>query len=182
MRRGAAIALGALVACGGSKPAAAPPSEPIAAAPTPTDATTDASATPTPTPTPPETATPTADADAGPPAPSPPAADDSGLSGDAAGVAYMEGVQALFKSKRDALVAACWAKSKSTEFAYAGKAVIRVGPDGKVVATKTEGTDDAASACIDKQIKKWKFPPPNGTASVNLPIRLRRDSVPKSGK
>jgi len=28
---------------------------------------------------------------------------------------------------------------------------------------------------VDKQIKKWKFPPPNGTASVVLPIHMHRD-------
>ncbi len=81
----------------------------------------------------------------------------------------------MFKGKRDDLTKACWLKSKSSEHAYAGKAVIRVGAHGKVVSTKTQGTDDEASACIDKVIKKWTFPPPSGTATVTMPIRLKRD-------
>ena len=99
--------------------------------------------------------------------------DDSG--NDASGVAYLESIQLLYKQQRDPLTAACWLHSKSAERAYAGKALLRVGPGGKLLSTKTDGTDDTASACIDKQIKKWKLPPPNGTATVTLPIRLHRD-------
>jgi hypothetical protein len=103
-----------------------------------------------------------------------PTPDDSS-SGDAAGVAYMESVTLLYKQQRDALTKACWLHAKSSEHAYAGKSVIRVGPGGKVISVKTDGTDDPASACIDKQMKKWKFPPPTGTAMVTLPVRLHRD-------
>jgi hypothetical protein len=128
----------------------------------PATATATATATPSPTPSPTSSPTPT-------PTPS----DDSG--NDASGVAYLESIQVLYKQQRDPLTTACWLHSKSTERAYAGKALLRVGPGGKLLSTKTDGTDDVASACIDKQIKKWKLPPPHGTATVTLPIRLHRD-------
>ncbi len=103
-----------------------------------------------------------------------PTSDDSSA-GDAAGVAYMESVTLLYKQQRDVLTKACWVHAKSSEHAYAGKSVIRVGPGGKVISVKTAGTDDPTSACIDKQMKKWKFPPPTGTAIVTLPVRLHRE-------
>ena len=84
-------------------------------------------------------------------------------------------VDAVYKEHKDALRAACWDHSKSTEKAYLGKATIRLSPTGKVLSSQTEGTDLPASACVDKQIKKWKFPPPNGTATIKLPVRMRRD-------
>jgi membrane protein involved in colicin uptake len=87
----------------------------------------------------------------------------------------MSVVFGVYKEHKDALRAACWDHSKSTEKAYLGKASIRLGPTGKLVSVKTEGTDDIASACVDKQIKKWKFPPPNGTATIVLPIHMHRD-------
>jgi uncharacterized membrane protein len=87
-------------------------------------------------------------------------------------------VFSVYKTHKDALTTACWAHSKSTEKAYLGKATIRLSPTGKVVSTTTEGTDDTASACVDKQIKKWKFPPPNGTATIVLPIHMHRDESP----
>ncbi|HEY2511558.1 MAG TPA: hypothetical protein VGI39_11905 [Polyangiaceae bacterium] len=90
----------------------------------------------------------------------------------------MESVQILFKSQREALTKTCWASSKSTEHAYAGKATIRVSPAGKALSVKMEGTDDPANACLEKQLKKWKYPPSNGTAMVSLPIRLHREAVP----
>ncbi|MGO9714950.1 MAG: hypothetical protein ACLQBL_39250 [Polyangiaceae bacterium] len=156
-----------LVACGGSTPppsapaesqsspdATAPPPDVVDAAP-PTSTPTSTS-TPTPTSTPTSTPTPTATSDAGP-------------SFD------MSVVFGVYKEHKDALRAACWDHSKSTEKAYLGKASIRLGPTGKLVSVKTEGTDDIASACVDKQIKKWKFPPPNGTATIVLPIHMHRD-------
>jgi hypothetical protein len=115
------------------------------------------------------TPTPVASAD------SAPTSSDDSSSGDAAGVAYMESVTILYKQQRDALTKACWLHAKSSEHAYAGKSVIRVGPGGKVISVKTDGTDEPTSACIDKQVKKWKFPPPTGTAMVTLPVRLHRD-------
>ena len=50
----------------------------------------------------------------------------------------------------DALRAACWDHSRSTEKAYIGKATIRLGPTGKLISTKTDGTDDVASACVSE--------------------------------
>jgi len=147
-----------LAACGGSAPSATPPASPAPTVTSTADADADAS-----------TATSTATST---PTPTPDAPDDSG---DPAGVAYLESVQVLLKAHRDDLTKACWLKSKSTERAYAGKSVIRVGPGGKVISIQTDGTDDTASACITKQLKKWKLPPPNGTATVTLPIRLHRD-------
>jgi hypothetical protein len=169
-----AIALGTLlVACGAkpAPPADSPPSPPpatpdVAAAPdasAPTPTATDAPDAATPTPAP------AASTDSATPTP------DDSPSGDAAGVAYMESVTLLYKQHRDALTKACWLHAKSSEHAYAGKSVIRVGPGGKVISVKTDGTDDPTSACIDKQMKKWKFPPPTGTAMVTLPVRLHRD-------
>jgi len=84
-------------------------------------------------------------------------------------------VNTVYKDHKDALRASCWDHSKSTEKAYLGKATIRLSPTGKVISSKTEGTDDDASVCVDKQIKKWKFPPPSGTATITLPIHLHRD-------
>ena len=84
-------------------------------------------------------------------------------------------VFSVYKDHKDALRAACWDHSKSTEKAYLGKAAIRLAPTGKVLSSKTEGTDELASACVDKQIKKWKFPPPNGTADIVLPVHMHRD-------
>jgi hypothetical protein len=81
----------------------------------------------------------------------------------------------VYKQHKDALRAACWDHSKSSEKAYLGKATIRLSPAGKVLSSKTDGTDETASACVDKQIKKWKFPPPNGTATVTLPVHMHRD-------
>src|ERR1700721_686338 len=81
----------------------------------------------------------------------------------------------VYKEHKDALRAACWDHSKSTEKAYIGKATIRLGPTGRLISSKTDGTGDVASACVDKQIKKWKFPPPNGTATIVLPIHMHRD-------
>jgi hypothetical protein len=166
-----AIALAlVLVACG-AKPAPPADSPPPPAATADVAAASDAG---------PATGTDVPDAAAATPAPvasadSAPASPDDSSSGDAAGVAYMESVTLLYKQQRDALTKACWLHAKSSEHAYAGKAIIRVGPGGKVISVKTDGTDDGASACIDKQMKKWKFPPPTGTATVTLPVRLHRD-------
>ena len=84
-------------------------------------------------------------------------------------------VNGVYKEHKDALRVACWDHSKSAEKAYLGKATIRLSPAGKVLSSTTDGTDAVASACVDKQIKKWKFPPPNGTATITLPIHMRRD-------
>jgi hypothetical protein len=84
-------------------------------------------------------------------------------------------VNGVYKEHKDALLAACWTHSKSTEKAYLGKTSIRLAPTGKVLSSKTDGTDAVASACVDKQIKKWKFPPPSGTATIVLPIHMHRD-------
>ena len=46
---------------------------------------------------------------------------------------------------------------------------------GLVYGVEVDGTDKLASQCIEKQVKTWKFPPPNGTATIKVPIRLRRD-------
>jgi hypothetical protein len=155
-----------LAACGGSTP---PPSAhpesasaPDAAAAPPSDLDA-ATSTSTPTSTPTPTPTPTSTTEA----PSEPA--DAGPSFD------MTLVFGVYKEHKDALRAACWDRSKSTEKAYIGKATIRLGPTGKLISSKTDGTDDVASACVDKQIKKWKFPPPNGTATIVLPIHMHRD-------
>ena len=170
MKRALCSAVLVLVACG-SKPPPPPPAPEVPSAPDASDVSASDAATATATPSPTPTATPTSTPTPTPTStPSP--TDDSN---DAAGVAYLESVQLLYKQQRDPLTTACWLHAKSTERAYAGKAVIRVGPGGKVVSTKTDGTDDATSTCIDKQIKKWKLPPPNGTATVTLPIRLHRD-------
>jgi hypothetical protein len=160
-----------LVACG-AKPAPPADSPPSPSAPADVAAALDAA--PATTADVPDTGAP-APAPVAPPADTASAAPDDSSSGDAAGVAYMESVTLLYKQQRDALTKACWLHAKSSEHAYAGKAVIRVGPGGKVISVKTDGTDDAASACIDKQMKKWKFPPPTGTAMVTLPVRLHRD-------
>ena len=156
-----------LAACGGSTPApSAPPetpSTPDAAAPA---AAPDLDAAPSP---PPSTPTPTS------PSPSPPPSTPTSDTPDAGPSFDMNLVFGVYKQHKDALRAACWDHSKSTEKAYIGKATIRLGPSGKLVSTKTEGTDDVASACVDKQIKKWKFPPPNGTATIVLPIHMHRD-------
>jgi hypothetical protein len=103
-------------------------------------------------------------------------ADDAVSSAGDAGSSYdMSVVFSVFKAHKDDLRAACWEHAKSTEKAYLGKAHIRVAPTGKVLSSKTEGTDEAASACVDKQIKKWKFPPPNGNADIVLPVHMHRD-------
>jgi hypothetical protein len=109
-----------------------------------------------------------ADASA-PPATAPVAEADAGPAFD------MTLVFRVAKQHQEALVAACWRHSKSTERAYRGKTHLRLGPTGKVLSSSTEGTDDVASACIDKQLKKWKFPPPNGTATIELPIHMLRE-------
>jgi hypothetical protein len=102
---------------------------------------------------------------AAPPAPAP----DAGPSFDFALV------EQIVKQHKDAVRVACWDKSKSTEKAYVGTMSIRVGPTGNVVTVDVDGTDKPASKCIEKQVKTWKFPPPSGTASIKVPIRLRRD-------
>ncbi len=161
-----------LTACGGSTPpAGSAPAAPPAASETATP-----TATATPTPTASETATPTATATATPTASASPEPPPTVTTDADAGPAFdMSVVFGVYKEHKDALRAACWDHSKSTEKAYLGKAQIRLGPTGKVISTKTEGTDDTASACVDKQIKKWKFPPPNGTATITLPIHMHRD-------
>ena len=165
-----------LAACGGSQAAAPPPPVAQQATPapesssTPDDAGAATGSAPAPAASASASAAESAPAAAAAPAPAADDAPDSTMSD-----VYTESVNAFFKSKKETLTKACWIKSKSSEKAYAGKAVIRVGDHGKVASTKTEGTDEKASACIDKQIKTWKFPPPNGTATVTMPIRLKRD-------
>jgi hypothetical protein len=102
---------------------------------------------------------------ASPPAPAP----DAGPSFDFALV------EQIVKQHKDAVRVACWDKSRSTEKAYVGTMSLRVGPTGNVVTVDVDGTDKPASQCIEKQVKAWKFPPPSGTATIKVPIRLRRD-------
>jgi len=87
----------------------------------------------------------------------------------------MSVVEGVLKEHKEAVRLACWVPSKSTEKAYIGTIAIRLAPTGKVISADTDGTDATASKCIDKQVNTWKFPPPSGTASIKLPIRLHRD-------
>ncbi len=87
----------------------------------------------------------------------------------------MQVVEGVLKEHKEALRLACWEHAKSAEKAYIGTMTIRLAPTGKVMSVVTDGTDPPTSKCIDKQVKTWKFPPPSGTASIKLPIRLRRD-------
>ncbi len=157
-----------LAACGGATPAPVP-----APAPAPPEAPAASDAGPAA----PAPAAPDLDAGTAPasPAPPPPATSSASTDADAGPAFDMTLVFGVYKQHKDALRAACWDHSKSTEKAYLGKALIRLSPTGKVVSTTTEGTDEVASACVDKQIKKWKFPPPNGTATITLPIHMHRD-------
>lgn len=110
----------------------------------------------------------TVESDAGAPAAAGPTAD--------AGPAFdMQVVEGVLKEHKEALRQACWVRAKSTEKAYIGTMSIRLAPTGKVISVQTDGTDPPTSKCIDKEAKAWKFPPPSGTASIKLPIRMRRD-------
>jgi hypothetical protein len=162
---GIAIAL-SVCACGGTSSPPVPPPAP-----------TEGPSASTPAPASSAPSSPDAASDAG--------AEPSASAVDAGAIAVVEDagpppfdmsvVEAVVKEHKDAVRIACWDKSKSTEKAYIGTITIRVGPTGKVVSAETQGTDGPASKCIDKQVMKWKFPPPNGTATVKAPIRLRRD-------
>jgi uncharacterized membrane protein len=165
------VACSGSLACGGSTPPPAfvPPGEAVdsgaaTAADTPASDVDASSAATSSTPM----AAAVVDASA-PPAAAPVAEADAGPAFD------MTLVFGVAKQHQEALVAACWRHSKSTDKAYRGKTHLRLGPTGKVLSSSTEGTDDAASACIDKQLKKWKFPPPNGTATIELPIHMLRE-------
>ena len=171
-----------LVACGGHTPAATdpaastsnPPSD-VAASPPSSDAL-DASSSGASAPAPiasssdakPDAAVTASHDDAGaPPVDSAPV--NSGPTFD------MSVVESVLKEHKDALKKVCWDKSKSDDKAYIGTVTIRLAPTGKVMSAQTDGTDALASKCIDKQVKGWKFPAPKGTASIKMPIRLRRD-------
>ena len=165
------IFLPLLLACGGSTPppATSTPAPAVAAAEAPPDrpepSNADASA-----------ARGTADADAGAAGLDAGSADAPPTSAPDAGPAFdFALVEQIVKQHKDAVRVACWDRSKATEKAYVGTMSLRVGPTGNVVTAEVEGTDQPASRCIEKQVKTWKFPPPSGTATIKVPIRLRRD-------
>ena len=165
------IFLALLLACGGS------PTPPAAPAPAPSPAVGDAPADrPDPSATHASATPDTADASAGA------AGLDAGIAAAPAASAPDAGpafdfalVEQIVKQHKDAVRVACWDRSKSAEKAYVGTMSIRVGPTGNVVTVVVDGPDKPASQCIEKQVKTWKFPPPSGTATIKVPIRLRRD-------
>jgi hypothetical protein len=171
------LLLAVLIACGGSTPP--PAAEAPASSPTSGPAET-------PTNRPEPSVVQAGAADGGPataPSPGADAGSGSGAGGGAAPASTPDAgpafdfalVEQIVKQHKDAVRVACWDRSKSTEKAYVGTMSLRVGPTGKVVTVEIEGTDRPASQCIEKQVKGWTFPPPNGTATIKVPIRLRRD-------
>lgn len=66
----------------------------------------------------------------------------------------------------------CWDNSNAQNGDV--RAAITIGPSGSVQSVSTQSSDAALARCIETKVKGWKFPPPGGSQTVNVPFKFLR--------
>lgn len=93
----------------------------------------------------------------------------------------MAGVERVVAAHRSGVRRTCWERGQGSDVDKAPSASVtiyaRVAPDGSVESTTSVGsapTDKAVGACVEKQVRTWRFPAPGTATSVTIPFRFFR--------
>jgi hypothetical protein len=88
-------------------------------------------------------------------------------------------IVAVVQREKPALRRTCWnadADADASPGTVKVTAKITIGKDGRVRSVLTTGADTVAglSACIAREIRKWRFPKSSSETNVNVPFVLVR--------
>lgn len=102
----------------------------------------------------------------------PSASNTSGGGGGGGGALNEQQIQRTVQSYMPGVKRGCWDSSNAQSGDV--KAAITIAAGGSVQSVSTQSNDTALARCIETKVKGWKFPPPGGTQTVNVPFKFLR--------
>lgn len=101
-----------------------------------------------------------------------PTATNSGGGGGGGGSLSQQQIERTVQSYMPGVRRGCWDNSNAPSGDV--RASITIGGSGAVQSVSTQSGDAALARCIEIKVKGWKFPPPGGSQTVNVPFKFLR--------
>jgi hypothetical protein len=91
-------------------------------------------------------------------------------------------VEEVVSAKHDAIRQACWNTRRDVSTADVTVSVAIDG-EGRVASATSTGTDKGIMACIEREVRSWRFRPTGReSVRVDIPFKLRRDGADELGR